>query len=111
MVVFPKSTRLLRGPHRGATGVIGARPGLLAETFDLSTGKCTVQAQSLSSSAANAITAGLWNWQSYDKICQATNVTDVSGGGLVASGTGQGTVVTPIPNTTPIVCTAFLVDD
>ena len=38
------------------------------------------------SSAWNAIQASAWVWQSYDKVCRATNTIDVSGGGLVSSG-------------------------
>jgi hypothetical protein len=109
-IFCPKDSRMLRGPVRRAGALYGGRCGALARYFDVTTGICQVQAENLNGSVFNAIQASAWYWESYDKVCKAFNTVPVSGGGLVASGLGPGTEVVPIPNTAPIVCTAYLVD-
>jgi hypothetical protein len=111
MAIFcPKGSRMLRGPQRRANTVYGGRAGILSKYFDLLLGTCSVQAETVSSSAFNSIPASSWTWQSYDKVCTAVNTLDVSGGELVPSGLGFGTLVVPFPNTAPICCSAYLVD-
>lgn len=111
MIFCPRGSTMLRGPRRRAATIYGGRRGLLSRYFDLTTGTCTVTAQTLNTSVFNAIQASAWIWQSYDRVCTALNTVAVSGGGLVASGLGPGTLVRPMPNTAPIVCSAYLVDD
>lgn len=110
MIFCPKGSRLLRGPHRRANTIYGGRGGILSRYFDLGIGYCTVQAQTVDASVFNSIPASAWSWTSYDRICTAYNAIPVSGGGLVPSGLGPGTLVVPILCSTPIVCSAFLVD-
>jgi len=105
-------TRMLRGPVRRAVSICGGRRSrILSKYFDLQLGTVYIPVQTLRGSVFhNIIQASGWNWQSYDKICQAYNVSGFSNGELVPSGSGPGTIVTAILNTVPIVCTAYLVD-
>jgi hypothetical protein len=102
---------MLRGPGRRALTIYGGRSGILSRYFDIVAGSVQVQARTVDASVFNAIDASAWVWQSYDKVCRAFNTVPVSGGGLVSSGLGYGTLVIARPNTAPIVCSAWLVDE
>lgn len=98
---------------RGVACIVGGRKSnlLLDGTLFVEFGSLLLDAEAVRAGCEYDIAASGFSWHSRDGARTIVNETAFSGGGLVDSGEGIGTTITPILTSDPMPTTAYIEDE
>lgn len=114
MVILPVGGQaFLRSNARLAPHVMGGSLNgvLCIGSMFLTVGSLLVNCEAIRVGAHYDIPASGFYWKSKDGICYAFNETPFTGGGLMPSGNGVGTLIEHFENENPLLSTMFVQDE